>query len=69
MTNKQKHDNFERVILGRAFNIAKDIRSLGNMKNRSFYSYTEQEKQRLLQLIEDAIRDLEDILDGGFFHL
>lgn len=66
MTQQQKHNNFERVIVNRVINIVNDITSLKNMTNKSFYSYTKEEQQKLIQIMKDSLSALERHLEGGF---
>jgi hypothetical protein len=52
MRMDQRKENFKRIAENRTNKILNMIQSLGNLKNRSFYDYTEDE----IKAIFDAIQ-------------
>ncbi|MFW6002675.1 MAG: hypothetical protein ACOCQD_04980 [archaeon] len=51
----KRHDNFKRVAEKRTDKIISLIRLLGNLNNKSFYTYSEQEINDIFNAIQDEL--------------
>jgi len=59
----QRHDNFKRIAENRTNKIIDLIQSLANLKNKSFYEYSDDE----IKVIFDAIQSELDAQKKLFF--
>lgn len=59
MEKAEKLEKFERLAEKRVNNVIKRLRLLGNLANKSNYSYTENHVDQLLRAVKGAVRELE----------
>ena len=57
---ESKNDKFRRLATKRTNDIISKIRILGNLSNKSSYSYTEEEVQKIFRVIEDQLKDTKN---------
>lgn len=60
MEQEIKRKNFERIATKRVNKILKDIDSLKNLKNPSFYDYSREDLKKILKALIDAVEGLQD---------
>ena len=53
----QRKENFKRIAENRTNKIIDMIQSLGNLKNKSFYEYTEDEIRAIFEAIEFELNE------------
>ncbi len=58
----RRHENFKRVAEQRTNRIISIIRLLGNLKNKSYYIYSEQEVNEMFDAIEEELEKQKKIL-------
>ncbi|TXM94953.1 hypothetical protein FV223_02770 [Methylobacterium sp. WL116] len=65
MKESQSRANFIRLAEKRTIRLLKDIELLGNLSNRSNYSYTEDEVKSIFKAISKAITIAESRFQAG----
>src|SRR5579883_1860735 len=55
----QSRDNFVRLAEARTTRVLKDLDLLGNLSNRSNYSYSEEDVKKVFRAIQRKIKDTE----------
>jgi hypothetical protein len=61
----QRKENFKRIAENRTNKILNMIQSLGNLKNRSFYDYTDDEIKAIFDAIESEIETQKNLFFSG----
>ena len=56
MTNESKHEKFKRLAKQRGDRLLKDIHLLGNLSNNNNYQYSDEEVNRIFNIIEGEVR-------------
>lgn len=57
--NETKRDKFVRLAESRTNNALKQIELLGNLSNSSAYDYTNDDVEKIIKTLKNAISDLE----------
>lgn len=67
---ENKHDKFKRIATKRVNDILNKIDILGNCSNKSNYSYTEEDIQKIFRAIDTKLKDTRSVFkskkDKGF---
>ena len=63
MTDQEKKDHFTRVLRRRRSIIIEQIQKLANLKNNSYYLYSDEEMERSLRLIRTTLKTTEKIIN------
>jgi len=64
----RNRDRFIALAESRVTRAINDIRLIGNLSNRSNYSYTEQEAEKIIRALEEALREIKALFkrkNGG----
>ena len=61
--NKTKKDNFKRLAEARTNKIINMIDLLANLSNKSNYSYTQEQVEKIFTSIEDSLREARSKFD------
>jgi hypothetical protein len=59
LTMETRHLRFKRLALRRTNMILEKLRILGNLANKSSYSYSDQEVDKIFKAIEDQLRTVK----------
>jgi len=62
--NETKEQKFRRIASARANRILDDLRLLGNCSNKSAYSYSENEVNKIFRTIEKEIKRVKLMFDN-----
>tara|TARA_R110002126_G_scaffold213048_2_gene359537 strand:+ start:372 stop:593 length:222 start_codon:yes stop_codon:yes gene_type:complete len=62
---KDKRESFVRLAEGRVNRAVKDIRLIGNLSNRSAYSYTEDDIKKIFRVLQREIELARSRFGGG----
>lgn len=57
---ESKNDKFRRLATKRTNDIISKIRILGNLSNKSSYTYSDEEVQKIFKVIEDQLKDTKN---------
>ena len=57
---ENKNDRFRRLATKRTNDIISKIRILGNLSNKSSYTYSDEEVQKIFKVIEDQLKDTKN---------
>ncbi|CAN1535692.1 hypothetical protein MCETALH18_01602 [Methylophilaceae bacterium] len=57
---ENKNDKFRRLATKRTNDIISKIRILGNLSNKSSYTYSDEEVQKIFKVIEDQLKDTKN---------
>ncbi|MEM0466854.1 MAG: hypothetical protein QXX20_04575 [Candidatus Thermoplasmatota archaeon] len=57
--NETKEDKFRRIASARANRILEDLRLLGNCSNKALYSYSEEEVNKIFNIIEKEVKRIK----------
>lgn len=60
-----KSQRFRRLATARVNRAIKDLRSIGNLSNRSAYEYSPTEVQKIMRSLRDELKDLENRFSGS----
>lgn len=60
-TQEERHQRFRRLASQRTNNILKAINILGNCSNKSTYSYTDEEVNRIFSELEKKLRETKSL--------
>jgi len=63
MTEQEKKDHFMRVLRKRRSSIIEQIQKLANLKNNSYYAYSDEEMIQSLRLIRTTLKTTEKIIN------
>ena len=58
-----KRDKFVRLAENRMNNVLKGIELLGNLSNQNNYEYTQQDLNKIIKTLKEAVNDLEKVYD------
>jgi hypothetical protein len=61
----QRKENFKRIAENRTNKIINLIQSLGNLKNRSFYDYSDEDIKAIFNAIESEIESQKKLFFSG----
>ncbi|MBZ2168297.1 hypothetical protein [Marinobacter sp. F4216] len=64
MASDTDREKFVRLAEARVTKALKDIKLIGNLSNRSNYSYTEQDAKKIYQALRRAIDDMKTKFDS-----
>ena len=64
MTRDEDREKFVRLAEARVTKALKDIKLIGNLSNRSNYSYTEQDAKKIYQSLRRAIDEMKAKFDS-----
>ncbi len=53
----QRNENFKRIAENRTNKIINMIQSLSNLKNKSFYDYTDEEIKKIFDVIQNELNN------------
>ena len=65
VTYEEKRDRFRRLASQRTINVLKSIQILGNCSNKSTYSYTPEEINKVFAEIESKLRETKTLFRAG----
>jgi hypothetical protein len=65
ITRAEKHENFRRLAEGRVNKVLNYLRLIGNLANRRNYSYTNDEAEKILLILENEIKKLRLKFEPG----
>lgn len=60
MTEKEKRANFVRIAENRVSRAIKSIRVIGNLSNRSNYSYTDADVKAIISALQNEVTNLKN---------
>ena len=63
---KDKRESFVRLAEGRVNRAVKDIRLIGNLSNRSAYSYTEDDIKKIFRVLQREAEKVVDLVISSF---
>lgn len=63
MTELEKKEHFARVLRKRRSSIIEQIQKLANLKNNSYYAYSNEEMIQSLRLIRSTLKTTEKIIN------
>ena len=55
----KKHDNFVRLAESRVDKALEALRVIGNLTNRSYYEFTQEEAKEIIAALQSAVGDLK----------
>jgi len=59
MTENKRRERFVSLAEKRVTKAIKDLRLIGNLSNRTNYSYTDQDVKKIVRALEDEIKSLK----------
>jgi len=64
MADSKDREKFVRLAEARVTKALKDIKLIGNLSNRSNYSYTEDDAKKIYQTLKKAVEDMKSKFDS-----
>jgi len=64
-TGETREEKFKRLANQRTNRILEDLRILGNLSNKSTYSYSEEDVRKIFQAIEDQLKSAKTRFKGS----
>ena len=64
MPENKDREKFVRLAEARVTKALKDIKLIGNLSNRSNYSYTEEDSKKIYQALKKAVEDMKSKFDS-----
>lgn len=65
MSNNRNRDKFVELAQKRVVKAIKSIRLVGNLSNKSNYSYSTGDAQKIVRALEDEVRTLKKRFESG----
>ena len=59
MENSKNRERFVVLAEKRVTKAIKDLRLIGNLSNKSNYSYTDEDVKKIMRVLENEVRDLK----------
>ena len=61
---ENKQEKFERLATQRVNTAINQIRLVGNLSNKSLYSYSDSDRRKIIKALNDAIKECDSRLKG-----
>jgi len=65
MVDTDKREKFVGLAENRVNRAVKDMRLIGNLANRSNYSYTDEDAKKIVKALKDALEEVRVKFDSG----